>query len=134
MAERGARGAALLANGEAQRTFAAGLLVRDQLVGALQMGAGQVPSLKEELDGAVGTAETGAALAQRLDGLVALGRRWLSGLERGAWSECGSATGRPQKHLAVDKFAMLEGPRSRSSGTPTAPVPSTHRLGPTGSR
>jgi hypothetical protein len=62
----------------AQSAFAAGLVRRDQAAVVLRGVAGKDAALLAEVDGAVGTAGTGEALATGLEQLAALGKRFLS--------------------------------------------------------
>ena len=64
-------------DGDAARSFDTGIARRDQLHDALQAAAGQISRLKDQLAGQVGTAETGEALANGLEALVFVARRWL---------------------------------------------------------
>src|SRR5262245_9492798 len=75
----GAADASREARDAAARTaFSAGLTLRDQAAKVLRGVAGQDKSLAAQVDGAVGTAETGAALAKGLNDLAALGHKLLA--------------------------------------------------------
>jgi hypothetical protein len=61
----------------ARASFSAALTLRDQAANVLRGVAGQDKSLSTLVDGAVGTADDGAALAKGLEGLAAVGRNLL---------------------------------------------------------
>ena len=68
-----------LNEGTAERSFDDGMKLRDQIYSSLQLGAAQDAALVHELVVSVGTAEDGGALANGMEALVGLGRKWLGG-------------------------------------------------------